>query len=103
MAGVAPDGAAAADATNKDEPTMIVLKIGDESFETTPWKTLADLQHSPTCSLGRACESLTADSFVDTVEPGTVLAFKDRCSTPDKTVLARLRLLTYRLIDSSHA
>ena len=80
MAGVEADGDAAAEAAEKDEPTTIVLKMGDESFETRPWKHVADMQSA-------TCESITADSFIDTVEPGAVLAFKDRCSAPDKTAL----------------
>ena len=82
MAEVEHDAAAAADAAANDEPTTTVLKIRDESFETTPWASVADMQ------LGYApLNYLSPDSFVDTVVPGTVLAFKDRCSAPDKTAL----------------
>ena len=82
MAEVDHDAAAAADAAANGEPTKIVLLIRDESFATMPWATVADIQ------LGYAPHNyLTPDSFVDTVVPGTVLAFKDRCSAPDKTAL----------------
>ena len=94
MAGVEAGGAAAADNTADDEPATIRLRLGDVEILTAPWKSVASIQ---------LAGAITPDSFVDTVEPGTVLAFKDRCSAPDKTVLALLRLLTYRLIDSSHA
>ena len=74
-------GHGAAGAAADDEPTTTVLKIRDESFETTPWVSVANMQ------LGRARNFISPDSFVDTVVPGTVLAFKDRSSAPDKTVL----------------
>ena len=64
MAEVDPDAAAAADAAANDELTTTVLKIRDESFETMPWASVADIQ------LGYApLNYLTPDSFVDTVVP----------------------------------